>query len=245
MDRIPLETSSEDSVIRFRDCISVRYIEAAALLCRLGYAIEREYRDPVTIPADARLRYEAFMLNSVLSSVAFLETTVNELYADAADEVYFPADLGHELLLKRIRDQWNNEKNFDRAPVLTKYQKVLGIAGQPPFQEGDRAYDHLRDLIGIRNHLMHYRREWVEVREAGAAADPGETTAERFARALRRKFATNPFAPKNLPFFPDHCLGHGCAEWAVVNCLIFTDAFFRKLEIPAPYAGVRGELGTR
>ena len=44
MDKIPLETSDEDSAIRFRDCFSVRYIQSAALLCRLGYAIESSGR---------------------------------------------------------------------------------------------------------------------------------------------------------------------------------------------------------
>jgi hypothetical protein len=244
MDKIPLEMSCEDTAIRFRDCFSVRYIEAAALLCRLGYAIETDYWDSGSIPAGARLRHEAFMLNSVLSSVAFLEATINELYADAADDASLFADEEHTQLLHRIRERWANEKNFDRAPLLTKYQKILHIAGTAPFTEGDQAFDNVRDLIEIRNHLMHYRREWVEVQENGAACG-GETTAEKFARALRRKFAMNPFAPKNLPFFPDQCLGHGCAEWAVVNSLIFADAFFRKLGLPAPYEGVREELLTR
>jgi hypothetical protein len=100
-------------------------------------------------------------------------------------------------------------------------------------------------VIGIRNHLLHFRREWVEVREKGDVR-PGEPTAsERFENTLKQKFATNPFAHRNLPFFPDHCLGHGCAEWAVMNSLIFTDAFFRRLGLPAPYDGIRDELLTR
>ncbi len=245
MDKIPLETSDEESAIRFRDCFSVRYIQSAALLCQLGFLIEQEYREVRNIPTDVQIRHEAFILNSVLSSVAFLESTINELYADAADEAYFYADEKHEALLHLIHEMWTNEKNFDRAPMLTKYQKILAIAKKPPFEEGDLAFDNIRDLIEIRNHLMHYKREWVVIGERGTQELNVETTGAKFEKRLRKKFATNPLATGNLPFFPDKCLGHGCAEWAVINSLIFCDEFFRRLQLPAPYDGVRGEMPTR
>jgi hypothetical protein len=102
------------------------------------------------------------------------------------------ADENHESLLKTIGERWRNEKNFDRAPLLNKYQKILLIAEKSPFDENEQAFANLRFLIGIRNHLMHYKR-----------------------------------------------------EWAVMNSLIFTNEFFRRLELPAPYEGIRNELGTR
>lgn len=245
MDKIPLEVQGEESAIRFRDCFSVRYIQSAALLCRLGFLIEQEYRQVIDIPTDVQLRHEAFILNSVLSSVVFLESTINELYADAADEAYCFADEKHEELLRMISGKWKNEKNFDRAPMLTKYQKILAIAGKTPFDEGDQAFANVRDLIGIRNYLLHYKREWVVIGDGENRGRGGDTTGAKFEKSLRRKFATNPLARKNQPFFPDKCLGHGCAEWAVVNSLIFTDEFFRRLDLPAPYEGVRGEMATR
>jgi Ni/Co efflux regulator RcnB len=245
MDKIPLETNDGDLVIRFRDCFSVRYIQSAALLCRLGYQIEREYREVKDIPADIQLRHEAFILNSVLSTVAFLESTINELYADATDEAYFFADERHEALLRLISEKWKNEKNFDRAPMLAKYQKILDIAGKSSFDEGDQAFANVRELMEIRNYLMHYKREWVEVHKSGSTHHGEETAGERFEKVLRNKFATNPLALKNSLFFPDRCLGHGCAEWAIVNSIILTDEFFRRLDLPAPYVGIRDELATR
>jgi hypothetical protein len=242
MDKNPLETCGDESPIQFRDCFSVRYIQSAALLCQLAYAIEQEYREAKEISAAFQLRHEVFVLNSVLSSVSFLESTINELYADVADEAYYYEK--HEVLLRLIGEKWKNEKNFDRAPLLSKYQKILLIAGMPSFDEGDQAFANLRILIEIRNHLMHYTREWVVIGERGARGAGEETTSGKFEKILRQKFATNPFALKNQPFFPNKCLGHG-AEWAVVNSLIFTDEFFRRLELPAPYEGIRGEMRTR
>ena len=126
--------------------------------------------------------------------------------------------------------------------MISRYQKILAIAGQPPFSEDEPVFSNVRNLIEIRNHLMHYKREWVVVREP---ALPGEETmSEKFARDLGKKFATNPFSPRNLPFFPDQCLGHGCAEWAIVNSIIFTDEFFRWLGLPVPGRGREGETGN-
>jgi hypothetical protein len=245
MDKIPLETSDEDSAIRFRDCFSVRYIQSAALLCRLGYAIESSGRVSGEVSQEDLLRHEAFILNSILSTVAFLECTINELYADAADDAYYYADEKQELLLKTIGERWNNEKNFDRAPMVSKYQKILEIAGKSPFDEHEEAFANIRILSEIRNHLMHYKREWVVIPTDSTHGSAPGRTADKFEKILRTKFALNPLAEKNQPFFPDKCLGHGCAEWAVLNSLIFTDAFFRRLELPLPYEGIRDELATR
>jgi len=249
MNKIPLETIDGDLLIRFRDCFSVRYIQSAALLCRLGYAIEREYEGmPGEISPEILLRHEAFILSSILSSVAFLESTINELYSDAADNAYFFAEEKNEALLQKIADGWKNEKNFDRAPMLTKYQKILVIAEKPPFDESGQVFSDVHNLILIRNFLMHYRREWVVIETDGAQEVPGageETRGEKFGKILKNRFQTNPLAPEGLPFFPEKCLGHGCAEWAVVTSLAFTDEFYRKLGLPAPYDGVKKELGTR
>ena len=245
MDKIPLETNDDESLVRFRDCFSVRYIQSAAVLCRLGYAIEKKYQETGTLSPESILRHEAFILNSVLSSVAFLESTINELYSDVADHAYFYTDEKNEALLKKIGERWNNEKNFDRAPLLDKYQKILAVADKPLFDQENLVFSNIRTLIEIRNHLMHYKREWITMQKDRPSDELEETMGEKFEKILNDKFVKNPLAHAGRPFFPDKCLGHGCAEWAVVNSLSFTDAFFQKLELPAPVDGIRDELETR
>jgi len=245
MNKIPLETIDDESAIRFRDCFSVRYIQSAAVLCRLGYRIEKDFLESGEISEEARLRHEAFILNSILSSVAFLESTINELYSDAADNAYFFYDEKNETLLKTIGEKWKNKKNFDRAPMVNKYQKILMIAEKPQFNEDNPVFSNIRILIEIRNYLMHYRREWIVVQQGEMPGDNEETLGEKLETVLRHKFVENPLAYKNRPFFPDRCLGHGCAEWAVVNSLSYTDEFFEKLELPAPYDWIKKELETK
>ncbi|HSQ92908.1 MAG TPA: hypothetical protein VLL74_01270 [Methanoregula sp.] len=245
MDKFPLEIQGDESAIRFRDCFSIRYIQSAALLCRLAFAIEQEYLRGAPHQPDAQLRHEAFTLHAVLSTVSFLESTVNELHADATDEEYAGIDEKHGTLLRTIGTEWRNTRNFDRAPLLTKYQTILAIAGQPGFEDGDQAFANVRILTEIRNHLLHYTREWVVVGSRQVPGSKPESTAGYFEMILAKKFASNPLAGKNVPFFPYQCLGHGCAEWAIMNSIIFSDEFFRRLGLPAPYEGIRDELGTR
>jgi len=245
MNKIPLETTDDESSIRFRDCFSVRYIQAAALLCRLGYRIEQDFVRNGEISDEEYLRHEAFILNSILSSVAFLESTINELYADAADDAYFFTDEKNEILFNTIAEKWRNEKNFDRAPLINKYQKILAIADKPPFDEDDPVFSDIRLLIEIRNYFMHYKREWVIVQKGEREEDSGETHGEKLERLIRNRFVTNPLVQKNQSFFPDTCFGSGCAEWAVQTSLAFTDEFFKRLELPPPYDGIKNELGTK
>ena len=245
MDKIPLEVQGEDSPIRFRDCFSVRYIQSSALLCRLAFAIEQEYLRGGPVQPDAQLRHQAFTLNAILSSVTFLESTINELHADSTDEEFSAIDEKHEALLRTIGRQWHNPRNFDRAPMLTKYQTILAIAGQPGFDEGDQAFANVRILIEIRNHLLHYTREWVVIHDRQHPGREPESTSDHFEKILYHTFASNPLAGKNVPFFPDRCLGHGCAEWAIMNSIIFVDEFYRRLGMPVPYEWIREELLTR
>jgi hypothetical protein len=235
----------EGIVIRFRDCFSVRYIQSAALLCRLGYGLEQDYRSSGALSAGQRIQHEAFILNSLFSTVAFLESTINELWSDAADNAYFFSDEATETLLHTIGEKWKNENYFDRTPLPAKYQKILEIGQKSQFSENDPDFSGIRDLIGIRNYLMHYRREWVVIQTGHATGTYYETNAEKFERLLKNRFGENPLAQKNLPFFPDRCLGHGCAEWAVMTSLSFTDRFFCSLGLPTPYDGIRDELATR
>ncbi|MFA5237981.1 MAG: hypothetical protein WC362_09030 [Methanoregula sp.] len=235
----------DDDGIRFRDCFSVKYIQSAALFCRLGYRIEQEYATTGTLSAEQRLRHEAFALNAIFSSVAFLESTINELWSDAADNAYFFPDEKVEALFRAIGENWNNENYFDRTPLPLKYQKVLEIGNLPPFPEDDPGFSGIKEIIAIRNYLMHYRREWATIPTGHAAGAEAGPHAESFGPLLTGRFAENPLAAKNLPFFPDRCLGHGCAEWAVATSLAFTDLFFAALGLPPSYEGIRGELKTR
>ena len=50
-------------------------------------------------------------------------------------------------------------------------------------------------------------------------------------RELHGRFPLNPLADEEVPFFPEHCLGAGCARWAAKVAIEFVLAFYSVLNI--------------
>jgi len=59
---------------------------------------------------------------------------------------------------------------------------------------------------------------------------------------FRGRFVLNALTGQGNPFWPDKLLGAGCARWAQQVTMTFIDAFFSRLDLPAPYDNVRAEL---
>ena len=57
-------------------------------------------------------------------------------------------------------------------------------------------------------------------------------TTEKIQEKLRTKFAENRLMSQTAnPFFPDKCLGAGCAEWACRTAEIFVNEFYARLSV--------------
>jgi hypothetical protein len=83
-------------------------------------------------------------------------------------------------------------------------------------------------LIRLRNELIHYKPRNL--------ASP---TVHRLEKRLTGRFATNKLMTgAGNSFFPDHCLGHGCAEWSVTSSEMYMNAFFADLGIVPNYQRV-------
>jgi hypothetical protein len=62
---------------------------------------------------------------------------------------------------------------------------------------------------------------------------------------LGGKFIANPLTGQDNPFYPDKCLGHGCAEWAVNSSVKFNDDFFSRMGLLSSYDPVCDKLNTK
>jgi hypothetical protein len=87
-------------------------------------------------------------------------------------------------------------------------------------------YSQAHLTLRLRNALHHFEPDTL-----------GETVPQLpLERELRGKFAANQMmAGMGNPYFPDHCLGAGCAEWAWRSCKAFADYFFKGVRIKANY----------
>lgn len=110
-----------------------------------------------------------------------------------------------------------------RYGVVEKYAIALELSDRVGFDIGAEPWQSVSELARLRNALVHYEPEWVPM------ASTGEV--HKFERSLKGKFALNPLAPPENPYYPDKVLGHGCAAWAVESSMAFTDAFVERLGI--------------
>jgi len=90
------------------------------------------------------LANRAYVTGAVLSSVAFLEAAINEVFDDIAD--------GHDSYVgplsaetkKCLASLWTGDKSIERESILKKYREALQCSGKP-------AFDKELNLIKMRN----------------------------------------------------------------------------------------------
>jgi hypothetical protein len=195
---------------------SKQHLAAAKLFAAEAREIE------ITAPSPyekVRVRHRAYVTASILSAVAFLEASINELYLSATGKEKLALPSFDSNTFELFAQFW---QKVERYPVLEKYQIALLLAhkhrfdcGKPPFQNADC-------LVELRNTLIHYEPDWE---------DKGRRHGKLVSH-LKGKFRMNPFAAKGALWFPHQCLGAGCAAWSVETASTFSDQFCDCLGIP-------------
>jgi hypothetical protein len=153
-------------------------------------------------------RHRAHVTATVISCGAFLEAAVNELFVDAADgyTAYLPRLTAAKL--QALRDWWNSGEER-RSSMLKKCETALTLLGGPAFSPSANPYEDTALLIRLRNELVHFKP---------MTRDKASLHGEPLHRDLAARFLPNPLmsGSKN-PYFPDHCLGSGCANWPAIR----------------------------
>lgn len=236
---------SESMSISQRTYFSICHIQSAAFLARCAGKIERENADvekPRAQHSTILIKHRAYVVGSILSATCFLEAQINEFFADANDR------RAEQLLgltastMATMGTLWRHGiPRTARHGILEKYQLLLALAEVPTFDTGAPPFQDVHLLVLLRNDLVHYEPHWI-------SADTGEDSAQdgrhQIEKMLHSKFPPNPLAGAGNPFYPDKCLGHGCAAWAVASCLALSDEFASRLSIQASYDHVRADLGV-
>lgn len=116
-----------------------------------------------------------------------------------------------------------------RMPALDKYQLLLTFAGHAALDPGAQPYQAANFVVQIRNVIAHYRPEDL-------AAD----VQHALEKKLRGRFADNRLmAGAGNPWWPDHCLGAGCAAWATDSVEAFADHVMYEIGLHPNYARLR------
>ncbi len=194
--------------------LSFQHMQEAIHLMDLSKDCEATNAGKTFADGDFFNHHRAYVVGSIMTSVASVEARINEFYLDATDNLLGSIlDASQQGLLTEL---WKplDEK---RVPVLQKYQIALTAIKSSKFDTSKGPYQDVSLLIDLRNMLVHFKPEW----------DNDQRKHKKIEEKLRGRFELNPFWPnENSIFFPFKCLSHGCASWAVRSSMHFILEFF-------------------
>jgi hypothetical protein len=219
---------------------SIQHIQSAALFARLAAKIEKAYSGVFSDELIAEHR--GYVTATIFAAVSFLEATINELFADAQEPDHGQLKGLDPAVVSLMADMWKRQiPRTARYRVLEKFDIALVLARKEPFNPGVPPYQDVLLLVRLRNSLVHYEPEWMP---AGLNPMYDNEADKDLAKGLRGRFPTSPLMSEGSPFYPNRCLSHGCAKWAVESSITFADSFFVKLGLKPTYDHVRARLST-
>ncbi|MBW3570601.1 MAG: hypothetical protein KY467_05805 [Gemmatimonadetes bacterium] len=213
---------------------SIQHFQSAGYHAGRAKRLEQRYKGEVTGRMLPAIRAEAG--SAIFASVAFLEATANELFAEAlqtgggelrsraADELEAVSQLG---LMTAV----------ERASLQEKFEFLLIGARLEPLKRGEQPAQNVDTLIGLRNGLMHYKASWLDwgtdnmIRKESLAKS-------KLGRGIRGLFPARAHSEGHS----DYWLGAGSARWALQSALHYADEIFRRLDVTPIYDHVRSEF---
>ena len=181
--------------------------------------------------------HRSYAMAAVKFSGAFLESLVNDIYSEAADPFMVANSPRMKPLapsvIAGLAAEWNATEAANKfKPVLDKFSMALKIAGAPRFDRGAKPYQPTADLVELRNRLVHFKPGW----------ETSRAPAEMAVR-LGNKIPENR-QPIGLPWFPNRCLGSGCAAWACETVQAFANEWLDRMNIPRTYEAEIASFGA-
>jgi hypothetical protein len=208
-----------------RDRLSRHHIISAHHFAESAEDIEAHGGD---VPQEDKWRYRAYVTAAVLSSVAYMSASINELYL----EVSKLSQAGQPTVRRELDLLIEAWPKISRVQVLQRYQLALAVADADQYNPDRMPYLDADNLIRLRDSLLSYDIEWDDAR------GKHHTLEQR----LHKKFSPSPLVSSHRPWFPDRCLSSGCAKWAVKTVQVFTNDFYKRMALPGrPLVGGEDE----
>ncbi len=173
--------------------------------------------------------HTACFFGSIFTSVSSLEAHINEVYFKISE--YANSSLEIESIPKNkcriIKDLWNQGVSRTAAyPILEKYQILLTLCEKEQFNKGLNPYQDVKSLVKLRNALVHYEPEMIELEHPHR-----EVKIHTIESALKDKFSLNPFSDERDSFYQKKIISAGCSEWATKIVNDFVESFAVKMEV--------------
>jgi len=207
--------------------LSWRYINSASYF--MEKCLEIEKSETSKYP-DVYGPHHAYILNSIISSVTFLETYINQFYCSLVEAPFSNKKIINGKKLHRIQKMW--AMGIPRTAsfsIPNKYQIALILSDNEPFSNEDSLYQKIITITQLRNALIHYQPEWIELNEDPKIERQKMKKLEK--KLQQEKFPLNPFIADYMEFYPVRCLGYGCTKWVYDNSINFVIEFENRMGI--------------
>ncbi len=180
--------------------------------------------------------HQSLVIGSILTAVAFLESTINEFFSYMV-RPHPPNKEGEiEKLMERM---WKlGIPRTAHYSITTKYQIALTLAGKEQLDKAKEPFQSVSLLTKLRNALVHFEPEELVIK----TSNKNDLEVHKFEKMFKGKFPLNEIALPEYSisqYYPHKLLGYGCCNWALNSCLAFTDCFFKMIGEMPPYSDVR------
>ncbi len=215
------------------------HLQSAAHLLDLAAAIDREAASADGPNPNQWSVYRGYASGSILLSVGFVEAAVNELYRDAKEKKGEYIDALEPAVADRLA-RVAPELARRRARLDEKIDLALTLADAPALDRGAPPRQDFSFAKMVRNDLVH---PMPESALAGTVEEAEGTLSKKRLDQLEGKgFSQCPFAGEGNAFYPDKCIGYGCAAWVLRACVDLADEFFARLGMTPAYAVAREQV---
>ncbi|HQP83197.1 MAG TPA: hypothetical protein PK277_09155 [Methanoregulaceae archaeon] len=238
---IQLKSSKDDLKVKVTASVSLqmmskhsdKHYRCACLCTQSCVEIEGTYHkgEDEKIQSEKYQKDQALATGSIMSIVAYLETTINEFFSDCITKSgNFPNfSKIDESIIENLVNYWNQTDNRGIyknrwKTILERYLDVYKIIKGKGLHYPSKYYEDVNALIDLRNILVHYEPKWQH-------GKPHFDDPYGINR-LDGKFSYNKFREDSgNPFFPYKCLGAGCSKWAIVISENFVKEFFSNIDV--------------
>jgi len=193
------------------------HLLAAGYFVALAKRIEA--RGSARVGAEGMTRHRACVTGAIASSIAFLESSINELYLEFQNT----GDIGRSLPTRAHKQLERLWPSVDAAPLTIRYQVALQAVDAERFNERRSTFKNVERLLELRDALVHHQPERHDERQR----------YQHLQRRLRTCFSPNTLLGARARWFPDLCLGAGCATWSLRSAEAFSNEFCSQMGIPS------------
>lgn len=187
--------------------------ESAKINAAFAKQIEDENDSKDGIDESIKIKYISHISSSIISSVASLESKINEFIADNGKQInenIQDQDFGNFLNLEKIKQKKDIINKLNKSTsVVCKYKLLFALNMVPSIDE--KTEECLNLLVDIRNSIIHFTPEW----------DNDLKKHKKIESRKKNHFSISPFYSSNSLFFPYRCLSANCAEWGIAVTNLF------------------------